>query len=147
MTQGVENKYLCKASKSNFGLYDLDSWPPNPQVDRFMPLPWGLLVPICMQISSFVFKTLCSPSSVMNGQSCKNIMPSVSLGWHRHKNDLFSIVLIDSSREKVRKMVHNGAVMEKKWYTTAHLNRCSFLVHYVWSLLEHHAHAAVKYIL
>jgi len=59
-------------------------------------------------------------------------MPSVSLGWHRHKNDLFSIVLIDSSREKVRKMVHNGAVMEKNGTQ----RRTLIVVHFLFTMCD-----------
>jgi len=37
---------------------DLDLWPPDTRVDRFVPLPCGPLVPICIVIGSLVFTRL-----------------------------------------------------------------------------------------
>jgi len=45
--------YLCYASKSNFDLLTLE-------VYRFMPLSRGPIVPICIEIGSFVFTSLLS---------------------------------------------------------------------------------------
>ena len=52
----VENDASVRLTNLSLDLYDLDL-DPIPKVGHFMPLPHGPLVPICSQISSFVFKT------------------------------------------------------------------------------------------
>jgi len=59
----VENDAYTRTPNLSSTSCDLDLWPPDPKVDRFMSLSRGQLAPIGIKIGSFAYKILCSQTS------------------------------------------------------------------------------------
>ena len=93
----VYNDVYTRPPSLTLASWDLDLWPPDPKVDRNMPLHQGPSVPIYSKISSFIFETSCSHKignewiNEWTERYIGQITPLARIDWVTHKKCISKI--------------------------------------------------------